>query len=370
MSSAGKHIERLVRRAFISSLSSLPRRARAGRDLSALRAPRILLLRHDRIGDAIVSTPIISLLRERFPDGRIDILLGPKNRSVAPLLADVDEAIILPRKVGGLSGIITRLRRNRYDVAINLLAKDSASGAFFTLASGAGSRIGFEGQIASVYDISIPHSADDLHMVRTTSLLLEPFGIEPIGPEPSRAVEKLHVKLGDGLRDEARRRVDALIDGTSSPILLLNISGTVIERYWGSEKFAELARLARGEGLQPIIASSPADRAKCEAIAAASGARALPTTESFEEFAAMLERADIIVTPDTSVVHLAAALGKPTVMVVGTVLFGSVWGPWGVPHRVVTGTGSLASIAVGDVLRAILSLASATMPAHFPSSAS
>jgi len=289
---------------------------------------------------------------------------------MAPLLADIDEAIILPREVGGLSGIISRLRRNRYDAAINLLAKDSASGAFFTAASGAGSRIGFEGQIASVYDISIPHSADDLHIVRATSLLLEPFGIEPIGPEPLSAVEKLHLKLADELRNATRRHVDALIDGTSSPILLLNISGSGPEKYWGGEKFIELARLARGEGFQPLIASSPADRSECEAIAAASGASALPTTESFEEFAAMLESADIILTPDTSVVHLAAALGKPTVMLVGTGLVGGVWGPWGVPHRIVAGTGSIASIAIDDLLQAILSLASATMPAHFPSSAS
>ena len=75
MASMQKHIERWTRRAFIGSLGLLRGRRSDGREIGRLDAPRILLIRHDRIGDAIVSTPVMRLLRERFPDARIDILL-------------------------------------------------------------------------------------------------------------------------------------------------------------------------------------------------------------------------------------------------------------------------------------------------------
>ncbi|MEE8486621.1 MAG: lipopolysaccharide heptosyltransferase family protein, partial [Gemmatimonadota bacterium] len=81
-------------------------------------SPSILLVRMDRIGDAILTTPILAVLRDRFPEGSINILLGEKNRVVAPLLSNVDERIILQR--GQVFRTIRQLRRQRYDVVLNL----------------------------------------------------------------------------------------------------------------------------------------------------------------------------------------------------------------------------------------------------------
>jgi ADP-heptose:LPS heptosyltransferase len=84
----------------------------------------------------------------------------------------------------------------------------------------------------------------------------------------------------------------------------------------------------------------------------------------------MLDRATIILTPDTSVVHLAAALGKPTVMLVGTAATGAAWGPWGVEHRVLNGRDGLGDIDPAAAAEAVLSLRAATRAPFSSSTAS
>jgi ADP-heptose:LPS heptosyltransferase len=112
--------------------------------------------------------------------------------------------------------------------------------------------------------------------------------------------------------------------------------------------------------MTPLIASAPADRERQEAIAGGSGCGMIPVSGSFAVFAAMLDRASVILTPDTSVVHLSAALGKATAMLVGTAATGAAWGPWGVEHRVLSGRGGLGSIDPIAAAAAVLSLGSAT----------
>lgn len=369
MASLQKHIERRIRRAFIGSLGLL----RGGRgdagDLARLDAPRILLIRPDRIGDAIVSTPVMTLLRERFPAARIDILLGAKNGAAGPILPALDGTIMLGTSRETVIEAIRWMRRNRYDVAINLLAKDSASGALMTGLSRARIKIGFAGATDRVYDIAVERPEAPSHIVRQTTLLLAPFGIDPIGPEPGRAAERLSVAIPEPARDAAARAMDGLIGREAENTIALNISGSGPEKFWGIENFAGLARELRTAGMTPLIAAAPADREPQELIATRSGAAMIPISRSYAEFAAMLDRAAMIMTPDTSVVHLAAALGKPTVMLVGTAATGTAWAPWGTASRVISGDGALGAISPRTVADAILDLRAATLSSLFPSTA-
>jgi ADP-heptose:LPS heptosyltransferase len=358
-----KSLERRVRRGFIRSLQWFPRRGSTDQ-ITPGESPSILLIRHDRIGDAIISTPIFALLRKRFPAARIDLLLGRRNAAVASLLPFVDNCIVLPGSFSSALNIIARIRRTRYDVAINLLAKDSASGSLLSLFSGAATRIGFQGETASAYDILIPHPEQPVHIVSETSLLLAPLGIPPIGEEPQRTEDYLTLTLTDDLIESARQMV-ATAFSSDNPVVVVNISGSGPEKFWGADNYVRLAAAIRRIGLRAIFAGSPADREMVSQIARESNVQSLPPTDSYAEFAAMLSLADMIVTPDTSVVHLAAALHKPTVMLIASPSDFIPWRPWGTPHIVVRHNSSIASIAVEDVGTALFQLASETIgPAH------
>jgi ADP-heptose:LPS heptosyltransferase len=245
MASMQKHIERRIRRAFIGTLGLLRGREADTGAIARMAAPRILLIRHDRIGDAIVSTPVMTLLRERFPDARIDILLSAKNGAVAPILPAIDERILLGGSRESMLAAIRCVRRNRYDIAINLLVKDSASGALLTGLSGARFRIGFTGATANVYDIAVEHPATPMHIVRETSLLLAPLGIDAIGERPRSDAQRLSVAIPEEARSAARELLPELSGSDGEPTVVLNISGSGPEKFWGVEQFTSCARSVR-----------------------------------------------------------------------------------------------------------------------------
>ncbi len=327
-------------------------------------APRILLLRHDRIGDAIISTPVVAALRERYPAAEIVMLLGTKNACAAPLLGGLNRTLVLPRTPAGIARTIRELRRSRFDLVINLLAKDSASAAMLTALSGAHRRIGFAGSSSGIYDapVQVPDDAAGEHIVRRTWRLLGPLGIPPLGPLPLRPVERLSVVIpacGESMHPgtEAERYRIAI-----------NISGSSPQKYWGRENYARLARELRARGMRPMIAAAPSDAQEAAAIGALAECDVLPPLPDLARFAEALGWSAMVTTPDTSIVHIAAALGRPVVELVADAETGNIWGPWGVPFRTVVGDGTITSIATTDLLEAITSLACETTQAHTSSS--
>lgn len=376
-----KHIERAARRGFLRLLA-----ARGGARHAATVPPtaaRILLIRNDRIGDAVVSTPFIQLLRRRFPEARIDIVLGRHNAAVAELLPEIDRVHTVGATVGSLLRTVRSIRRERYDLLVNLHAKDSASAALLVAASAARVRVGFAGEAAAACNVVVPPPPATMHIVPQTALLGGPLGIPPIASPVGggTAVDspRLLIRIPAHRREFAERVMPGLVGegtggprretGTAAVPVCINISGSGPEKYWGRDNFVRLAGELAARGCTPIVCSAPADAAERDAIAAAAGVPFIPSTGSLAEFAGCLEWASIVISPDTSVVHLAAALGKPVLELIGSAPIADVWGPWGVPSRVVGGDGTIASIPPALVIAAFADLHAAVL-ASIPSSAS
>ncbi|MEE8488141.1 MAG: glycosyltransferase family 9 protein [Gemmatimonadota bacterium] len=323
-------------------------------------SPRILLIRVDRIGDAILTTPILRMLRERFPDGSIDILLGEKNQVVAPLLPEVDQRIVLRR--GRAFHTIRQLRQQRYDVVLNLHLNRSASASL--VARLAGGQVILEN--ASVKPFPPAGNEPEpgaAHMVSMTSKLLAPFGIPSIGDSASNR-HSLRLKIPAASAERARAVQRQLFDekGPERQVFL-NLSASNESRRWPAERWGRLARGLAGIGFHPVLCGTPGDSEAFVTAAAAAEGRAatLPPTPSYADFAANLAMADLIVTTDGSTVHLAAALGKPTVALYGEAHTATAWGPWGVPNRTISSPGGLPALEPAQVLQIAAAFASETL---------
>ena len=89
-------------------------------DLSGLSPQRILLIRSDRIGDLLCSTPLIAALHRRWPEAEMTLVGGPKNRATSTLLPYLRRGPEFRRDPAAWLRLAAWLPRQRFDLAISL----------------------------------------------------------------------------------------------------------------------------------------------------------------------------------------------------------------------------------------------------------
>ena len=315
---------------------------------------RILLVRIDKIGDAIISTVLVAALRQRFPGVEIDMVLGRRNQAAAPLLPPLDNVFVARPNMREVIALIRKLRRRRYDVAIDLIMHDSMTAAVYTAATGARIKIGFKDATSTLYDFAIPLPLRE-HSVRRLLRLLAPLKI---------FVPDAEARPSTVLSPASLRAAEAALAGIGRPLLMINISGSSAHKFWGADNFVRLASDLRKTGAAVILMSAPEDQLLLKEIADRSGVPHL-SRPGLMDFAALLWFADLVISPDTSIVHIAAAFNKPVVTLAESELVSIQWGPWGVPSRSVSSGRSIPEIPCSAVVSAVQSLMSEVMP-DFP----
>ncbi|MBY0383413.1 MAG: glycosyltransferase family 9 protein [Xanthobacteraceae bacterium] len=311
---------------------------------------RVLLIRTDKIGDAIVSTPVFAALRQRFPDAEIDLLLGRKNGAAAPLLGGLTRIVHTDKKLRTIISILTQCRKRRYDVAIDMLTGDSMTAAIYTALSGARIKIGFDDTSMPIYSVPVRRAPKPEHQVLSLLRLLKPLGID-VAPKQARQ----SIVLPKPVVENARSKIIG-VSGDARAIIMINISGSSARKYWGTANYTRLAHDLKSDAYRVILVSAPSDAVTLREIAAASGAEWLEPSQDLADFSAFLSFANLIVTPDTSIVHIAASLGKPVVTLTGSSLVSAEWYAWGVPNRAICCDGGVPDIPYGDVELAVRSL--------------
>ncbi|MFL5517015.1 MAG: glycosyltransferase family 9 protein, partial [Gemmatimonadales bacterium] len=117
-----RRLLRAGRRRFSGILATGPE------DLLRLPAePAILLMRQERIGDVLVGIPVLRALRQRYPAARIHLLVSRNNYAVRDAVRPfVDRVWRYDKTVGSAVALLRALRRERYDVVVDLVDNPSA----------------------------------------------------------------------------------------------------------------------------------------------------------------------------------------------------------------------------------------------------
>jgi ADP-heptose:LPS heptosyltransferase len=339
-----KQIELAIRRAFIFLLSLRSSKASLTSCPDLGESPTILFLRQDRLGDAIITTPLLVALRNKYPTSKFIMLLGENNRDIAPLLPIQTEIIIYKKKPIEALEMLWKLRRRKIDVLIDLMDNPSATSSILTAAIGATCSIGIAKDNASSYSILVPLiDRRKYHIIRRIAELLRPFGIDPesISLKPillPYGIKKIKGKLG------------------------LNISAGQPNRRATNDTNAAIALGAINSGIASnvVLYYHPSDSERAKQIIAIAGdsrIRLADAIPSFEAFAREIATCELLITPDTSTLHLASAYGIP---VVG--LFPPspptlhYWTPMGVEYEMVIHGPTFETLEAEDVLEALLRL--------------
>ena len=275
--------------------------------------PRVLVVAMRRLGDVLLTTPLIRSLKRAFPAASIDALVFAGTEGILsgnPDLASVTTISERPR-LGESLALLRRLAR-RYDLALTTQTGDRpAALAVFAGRRSAGP-IEANGLSAAVKGFALTRSYTTdraqhriVDLLRLAELLEIPACAEVVCPS------------GEIRPDLIPARAYAVVHAVPK----------YTYKRWTNEGWGQLATELRARGLATMVIGAKADRGyldevwrKCD-VARLDGALAWP------ELSALIGGARVYVGPDTAVTHLAAATGTQTVALYGPT-DPRIWGPW------------------------------------------
>ncbi len=275
------------------------------------------------IGDTVLATSSLIALKRFLPGAQIDILLEDW---VAPVLEGfdaVDNVLTVSRgDVKSRFAAALKIRRNRYDVVINLHGGTTAT--FFVRASGAKYLVGFKGyQYNFLYTHRAPSplrfwQTEHAHSAEQQLALLGFVGV-PVEDKP-----KSRLNVNSNFRFEI------------SNYALIHPVAAFETKQWATENFAHVAEHLSAKGLQVVAVATEKERAVLNDLKSLSRVPIQFFDDlTLPEITALASKAKIFVGNDSGIAHIAAAVNTPSVVIFGASNINH-WRPWtNAPNEIV-----------------------------------
>lgn len=270
---------------------------------------RILVIQLRQIGDTLMSTPAIRALRKAYPAARIDILVEPGPAQALAGNPHLSNIILRHPKRGPLGSISTidTVRKNKYDVVIDYLANPRA--ALITWLSGARITISFSGKRRSKY-YKYTVAPDGQYSGEQKLSLLSALGIHDDNSRPVFVVSEK-----SGIEADAWIAARQLARGG---YIVIDATHRRETRLW--RKFGELAdAVFKEHGARCVFIWGPGEEAYIDAILDRCEIKHIKGPRpSFDMLGAIVERSAGLIGTCSAPAHLAAALGVPSLQVIGS----------------------------------------------------
>ena len=285
----------------------------ADQDPKSASGSPILIVPYMWIGDFVRCHSVVTLLRQRYPDRPVDILATTLCAPLADYMPGLRQTIVwdLPRSRLALAeqkALAKRLKREGYGTV--LIMPRTWKSALAPFLAGIPERVGFfgEGRVILLNDLRFGERKLP-RMVDRCAMLALPRGAEPreAWPLPKLKVAAANVaawRNRRGLMDDGRPVV-AFAPGAVGP-----------SKRWPSTSYAELARRLLSEGFAVWVLGGPGEKALAAEIVGESEARDL-TGNDLREAIFALAAAAVAVSNDSGLLHVAAALGTPSIGIFG-----------------------------------------------------
>lgn len=293
---------------------------------------KILVIKMRFHGDMLLTTPVISTLKQNYPDAEIDVLLY---EDTIPILSGNNDIHVLygikGKKSSGLSKacnfikLLIKLRRNKYDLVVNLA--DQWMVAVLVRAIPAKMKIShqFEHRDSQYWRKSFTHLTPPHgeHIVVNNLSVLEPLNNNNL---------KTNLTMSYSEQDWQNINQKLLALGVHSSYVVIQPTARQIFKCWDDEKFSEVIDALQSRGYQVVLTSGPSkeDIDCIENIA--SHCKTKPIIElagktTFTELGALIAHAALFIGVDSAPMHIAAAVNTPIIC-----LFGATnhifWRPW------------------------------------------
>ena len=288
---------------------------------------RVAIIRLRSLGDCVLTTPALSLLKQARPDLDLAVVVEDRFRAIFDGNPDVDQ--ILPPHAASVS-------RFRPQLALNF--HGGATSVRLMLAAAAGLRAGFgHFRFQPVYNIHIPRAQEILGLDRKV--------------HTAEHLASAMFYLGVPRTEIPRARLFADPASHRRPYAVLHPFASALDKTWPRENFLALAKhLYADLGLEPLfIAGVGEDLSPFGDYACFQGA-------PLEQIKSLLAGAALFIGNDSGPAHIAAAFARPVIVLWGNSDLEN-WSPWRTENAVLSNPGGIEAIPVSEVLAAMETLA-------------
>lgn len=301
---------------------------------------RILVIRTDRIGDVVVSTPVFETLKAACPDAFVAAMVRPYTRDLLKNNPHVDEIIEydpdgIHGGFGGLLRMVGTLKDHRFDTVITLFSNFRLG--LITCMAGIPNRIAPATKLAQIFynrRVSQRRSRSTKHEADYNLDLLRAIGITDIRrnvriwlDDDAERGSELYLKKNNLLQAWKERRLIGIHPGSGGSA-----------RNWTPERYAALAdRLIAESGYAVLLTGGQGEKELLLTVQRNMTEKGIVfTSNRIMELASLLKRLSCFISSSTGPMHMAAAVGTPTVSLFCpiTACLPIRWGPIGNRHRV------------------------------------
>lgn len=293
---------------------------------------RLLVVMPSWVGDAVMATPTLRLIRRAFPGVFVGGLVRP---GIDQLLAGSDllDELHVAHATGvlGPKFIAAKIRPRRYDTA--LLLANSFSSALIVRIAGIPRRLGYDRDARGLLltgRLAAPRRADgrwaivpavDYYRTLAQELLFKPRGLLSSTTEHGSSSMPMELATTPGEEAAADELFAKAGITPGTPCAILNPGGNNAAKRWPADRFAALAdHLSSTHGLTVLINGSPGERDLVAQVASMCQAPVVRLSDlgvTLGSLKAVVRRCRIMATNDTGPRHLAAAFGVPLVSLFG-----------------------------------------------------
>lgn len=294
---------------------------------------RILVTRLRYLGDVIMTTPALAVLKERYPEAEIHYLTEAAYAPVLEGNPHLEGVMALQRGLLGTTGTIRAIRQKRFTAVLDLFYNPRS--ALLLYLSRIPIRVGGSRRWRRrMYTENFSAPSDIRSAVEHHLHPLGVFGAKGKNGRP-------RVYLSDGERRRGAELLDRFLNGERArePVVAIHPGGTWQSKRWEAGSFARLAReLALKLGARVLVVTGPGEESIARKIKKDGGGNIVVCPlQTIRTLASLLDNCSAVVANDGGILHLAVALGRPTVGIFGPTE-PDIWFPYeGLgPFRLVT----------------------------------
>ena len=292
-------------------------------EVSGSEIKRVVVRGTNWVGDSVMTVPALRALRRVLPDAKITLVVRPSASGMFADVGFVDEVLTYDRRnVWSVVPQIKEWRRRKFDLAV--LFQNAFEAALIPFLASVPLRLGYATearQALLTHPLPLPEWRSSRHEVfyylyLVTALEQMLFGTSAICQSDPDA----SLQISDVRRNEAENLLRSYGVREGEPVVVL-CPGSINSRAkrWPAEAYATLADRLIESKRQVVLIGSPNELDVSNEVTSHMQQRPIVLTgkTSLDQITALLSVIDLIVTNDTGPAHVAAALGRPTLVIFG-----------------------------------------------------